>query len=382
MWNYAPQWPYNPHMDREFNEDENVFLDDYIGREYKKAQFVAYTDDTFETEAEKNEEMGFLGPTIYGEVGDKIHVTFRNNAGIPYSMHPHGVKYEKESEGAPYKDGSDMTGDSIAPGETHVYEWEVTDRSISSHNKMSSQAWPYHSHVDSIQDGYSGLFGFIVITQKGMADEHGRPVDVDKEVFSLLSVTDENQSHYFVQNLQLFVMGGGDLQKIEMDPDDFEESNLMHGINGYLWNSGPIPQIKKGEKARWYLAALGTEVDMHTFHWHGNTLNNYDGKQLDVISLFPGQTETLDMVPDAVGQWMYHCHVNDHIAAGMIARYEVIEADNTETAYIPRGDGICINTETRRQPSNWSKDFHPDVVAEECPKACDMFDECLGYSTT
>ena len=29
------------------------------------------------------------------------------------------------------------------------------------------------------------------------------------------------------------------------------------------------------------------------------------------------------MVPDAPGTWLFHCHVNDHIAAGMTTRYRV-----------------------------------------------------------
>jgi hephaestin len=32
---------------------------------------------------------------------------------------------------------------------------------------------------------------------------------------------------------------------------------------------------------------------------------------------------TADMVPDAPGIWLYHCHVSDHMLAGMVARYEV-----------------------------------------------------------
>jgi manganese oxidase len=33
---------------------------------------------------------------------------------------------------------------------------------------------------------------------------------------------------------------------------------------------------------------------------------------------------TADMVPDNVGIWLYHCHVNDHIDAGMLERYQVL----------------------------------------------------------
>jgi manganese oxidase len=32
---------------------------------------------------------------------------------------------------------------------------------------------------------------------------------------------------------------------------------------------------------------------------------------------------TADMVPDAAGIWLYHCHISDHMLAGMVARYEV-----------------------------------------------------------
>jgi FtsP/CotA-like multicopper oxidase with cupredoxin domain len=28
-------------------------------------------------------------------------------------------------------------------------------------------------------------------------------------------------------------------------------------------------------------------------------------------------------VPDAPGIWLYHCHISDHMLAGMVARYEV-----------------------------------------------------------
>jgi hephaestin len=30
-----------------------------------------------------------------------------------------------------------------------------------------------------------------------------------------------------------------------------------------------------------------------------------------------------DMVPDYPGTWLYHCHVADHIHAGMLSLYQV-----------------------------------------------------------
>ena len=108
------------------------------------------------------------------------------------------------------------------------------------------------------------------------------------------------------------------------DPEAFEESNLMHGINGYVYGNMPVIDLKRGERVRWYNMALGTEVDLHTPHWHGNTVLVH-GARMDVVSLLPAAAVVADMVPDAPGLWQVHCHVNDHIGAGMQARYRVSE---------------------------------------------------------
>ena len=74
---------------------------------YLKALYREYTDDTFHTLKPRPaewEHLGLLGPLIRAEVGDTIRVVFRNNGQHPYSMHPHGVFYNKDSEGALYDD--------------------------------------------------------------------------------------------------------------------------------------------------------------------------------------------------------------------------------------------------------------------------------------
>jgi hephaestin len=47
------------------------------------------------------------------------------------------------------------------------------------------------------------------------------------------------------------------------------------------------------------------------------------GMRTDVAELLPASMKIADMVPDAAGTWLMHCHVNDHITAGMQARYAV-----------------------------------------------------------
>jgi len=119
-------------------------------------------------------------------------------------------------------------------------------------------------------------------------------------------------------------MGGAAIS----DEDVYEESNLMHAMNGYLYGnlgtSVPI-EVTKGDLVRWYLLAVGNEVDLHTAHWHGNTIVSDSGLRSDVERLLPGSATTVDMIPDMVGSWLWHCHVADHIGAGMMAYYTVVD---------------------------------------------------------
>jgi FtsP/CotA-like multicopper oxidase with cupredoxin domain len=98
----------------------------------------------------------------------------------------------------------------------------------------------------------------------------------------------------------------------------------MHSINGYVYGNMPLTHVKEGERVRWYLMDMGTEVDLHTPHWHGNTVLVM-GMRQDVVSLLPGTMVVADMVPDNSGIWLFHCHVADHIIAGMNARFAVDE---------------------------------------------------------
>jgi FtsP/CotA-like multicopper oxidase with cupredoxin domain len=43
----------------------------------------------------------------------------------------------------------------------------------------------------------------------------------------------------------------------------------------------------------------------------------------DVAELLPASMKSADMLADNPGQWMFHCHVADHITAGMTSMYRV-----------------------------------------------------------
>jgi FtsP/CotA-like multicopper oxidase with cupredoxin domain len=324
-WNYAPTGR-DGITGKPFDDTANVFVHagpDRIGSTYTKCLYRGYTDATFKQRAPlaaADAYLGMLGPVIRAEVGDTIVVTFRNTCSFPASVHPHGVFYDKDSEGTPYADGTsgkDTADDLVAKSATHVYHWQVPERAGPGPMDGSSVMWMYHSHSDEVRDTYSGLMGPMVVTAAGKARDDGSPTDVDREVFALFSVMDENQSIYIDREIDRLSEPDG-----LVDDEDFGESNLMHSVNGYVYGNQPMITVEKGERVRWYVMAMGTEVDLHTPHWHGNTVVA-NGMRTDTVSLLPATMITADMVPDDPGIWLFHCHVNDHILAGMSTRYEV-----------------------------------------------------------
>ncbi len=330
LWDYAPSYPVNPMHGKAFSEDEQVFVEgnkkDRIGHQYYKARYVEYTDASFTRIKPRGlewEHLGLLGPVIRAEVGDTLKVTLKNKTrDMPVSLHPHGLFYLKNSEGTHYEDGTsgkDKADDAIAPGESHTYTWQVPERSGPGPRDTDSIVWLYHSHVDEVRDTNAGLIGPILISRKGQLARNGKPRGVDKEFVVLFSVFDENESHYLEKNINAFAPEALSQQQ----DDEFRESNLMHTMNGYVYHNLKGLTMTVGERVRWYQLALGTEVDLHTPHWHGNTLEE-SGRRVDVLNLLPGTHVTVDMQPDNPGQWMYHCHVNDHIRAGMMANYTVL----------------------------------------------------------
>ena len=252
---------------------------------------------------------------VTAAVGDTIVIHFKNNAQFPASLHPHGVFYDKANEGAPYDDGTsgNAKGDDAVPpgGGTRVYTWAVPERAGPGPNDGSSVFWMYHSHTDEVMDTYTGLMGPLVITAAGKARSDGSPADIDVSLYTMFLVSDENQSHYLDQNIQL----AGDPGSIDPEDEGFIESNLMHSINGYVYGNLPGLTMSRGDRVRWNVMGMGTEVDLHTPHWHGNTVL-FHGLRQDVVELLPATTLVADMKPDDPGTWLYHCHVNDHIIAG------------------------------------------------------------------
>jgi manganese oxidase len=339
VWDFAPSDPNNPITGEPFTKEELVFLrhaKDRIGRKYLKAVYREYTDASFTTlkpQGSAEQSRGIMGPIIHAEVGDSITVEFRNNTRFPVGIHPHGVLYSKASEGAHYMTDTAASGQEHGPGampETgahvkpkgqYTYHWDVPERAGPGPSDPSSVVWLYHAHDHEGVDIYAGLVGAIVVTRSGAAKPDGTPNDVDREFVTLLMIIDENASPYLNANIQRFV---GAPRAVSKTDGEFKESNKKHTINGLLYGNLDGLIMRRGERVRWYLIGLGNENDIHTAHWHGNTVLRR-GSRTDTVELFPATTEVVDMRPDNVGTWLFHCHVTDHMAGGMMTRYWVTE---------------------------------------------------------
>lgn len=236
---------------------------------------------------------GIPGPIIRAQVGDTVKVHFKNNDTHykwPHSMHPHGFKYDVNSDGG-YVEAQHIPGRAVAFGNTYTYTWVARPSSLGT--------WLYHDH--SPAQGITsagpvmefnaelGMFGLVAIT------DHTTP-RVDQEHFLFF--------HDFYQD---------DIPTLSQDYDSF------NGFS-YLGNT-PTFRAKVGDRVRWRVAALGKEF--HVFHLHGHRWQNSSGDWVDSQILGPSTTLTVEYTEDNPGDWLYHCHVVDHMAGGMVGWYKV-----------------------------------------------------------
>jgi uncharacterized cupredoxin-like copper-binding protein len=310
-----------------------------------KVRYVQYTDQTFTQKVPQPARLGILGPVLRGVVGEYIEVTFLNRAlGGVFSMHPHGVKYDKDSEGSYHSDAVDKfqsannsgqpgaarfegLGAAVGYGARFTYVWYCDETSGPLPSEPSSKGWLYHSHVSSGSEINLGLEGFIIVTDPKRARPDGTPNDVDREMAALFMIFDES--------------GVGDDEGAAVDAQQWTYMQLVkeHGqrfaINGSIYGNLHGLDMNEGERVRWYLFGLGSEQDLHTAHWHGMRVVEDGRHRTDVVELLPASMKIADMVADNPGSWLFHCHVEEHMAGGMFARLTVYPKDQAGASRAP-----------------------------------------------
>src|SRR5580700_997826 len=282
---------------------------DHIGHVYRKAVYREYSDGTFatrKTRPPQDEYLGLLGPILRAEVGDTLKIVFKNNASRPYSVYLPDVFRQKNFTST----GSvpDATGnvvdeepeDTVQPGATFTYEWDVRERAGPEPGDPSSTVWAYQSHVDEYRDVASGLVGAIIVARRGQANSDGTPKDVDREIVALFTAFNENESWYVQENVDAHISAADQkaLNKRDNNFSDlhmyttftgkgFAETNFKFSVNGYLYGDGPVMTVKQGQRVRWYLLDVGDVVNFHTPHWEGGNLVTFHHTRTNTFSLLP-----------------------------------------------------------------------------------------------
>jgi manganese oxidase len=219
------------------------------------------------------------GPLLQAQTGDTIVVNFRNQTGVPVTMHPHGIFYTHDMDGA-YKGKYTEPGGFVENARTFQYVWEA--------RPGTEGAWLYHDHgpMDPLPV-FKGLFGGLIIR---------KPTDPlpNREFFVFL--------HAFAP------VATGLAQQFSC-------------INGRAFaGNTPTLRAKVGDTVNWHVFAI--DNDFHAFHLHGHRWTE-NGVVIDNRTLGPADVTSFSIVEDNPGRWFYHCHVFSHLHMGMNGWYVV-----------------------------------------------------------
>ncbi|KFW91179.1 Coagulation factor V, partial [Phalacrocorax carbo] len=267
-----------------------------------KVIFQSYTDSTFtvlQDEDEYKEHLGILGPVIKAEVDDVILVHFKNLASRPYSLHAHGLFYEKSSEGSLYDDESDAwfkEDDEVQPNNSYIYVWYANRRSGPVQSGAACRSWIYYSDLNPEKDIHSGLIGPILICQKGTFSKSDNSRTSTRDFFLLFMVFDEEKSWYFDKRSR---------RPCTEKTQEMQQCHKFYAINGITYNLQGL-RMYEGELVRWHLLNMGGPKDIHVVHFHGQTFTEQGEPkhQLGTYTLLPGSFRTIEMKPQKPGWWL------------------------------------------------------------------------------
>jgi FtsP/CotA-like multicopper oxidase with cupredoxin domain len=187
-------------------------------------------------------------------------------------MHFHGVHYRPSSDGA-YVPGISGRDADVKPGRTYTYKLTAGRDSVGT--------WPYHDHgpeMDASIEG--GMWGMLSI--------RGR--------------------HERVPDREFVVV--------------FAPMGSFQSIDGRAFvGNTPVFRSRVGDTVQWDVMAMGSEH--HTFHVHGHRWRAADGTPRDTQTVGPAESFRIRWKEHDPGTWLYHCHVESHMMAGMIGTYRV-----------------------------------------------------------
>jgi len=219
-----------------------------------------------------------------------------------------------------------MSGESSAAtcDSNVVYNWDV--------GLGTQGTWPYHDHTFSENEVGAedlGLFGTVIVNpHNGIIDGI---VDAGEGNIKKVDV-DDVEKEFVLWMVSSEVLGRSVFYGMEID----NAHPTIPGKQTALWVNPPL-YASDGSKVRYHVLGIGDET--HAFHLHGHRWVDTTGGAADIIDvkeITPLQRHTFlievsDNGNDHNGTegWMYHCHVFDHMQAGMSGMMMAVDGDDT-----------------------------------------------------
>ncbi|KAG0170661.1 hephaestin-like 1 [Apophysomyces sp. BC1015] len=288
-----------------------------IGSKYIKALYREYTDASFTVLKPRPSWQGNMGPILRAQVGDTLQVHFWNRAAHNYTIHPHGVHYAFEQEGAVYKGATENSY--VAPGGNFTYTWSVLPRAGPGPEDGDSLVWGYHSHVHDT-DLYDGLYGAIIVYKAGMLNQ----TTIDREVVSTVFSLDENHSQYLQKTITEFApqLNKDAIQQDTTSKDAYRFSNIKNSINGVMYGDFRDLAFPINQTITWYLLGWGDFFDISYVSWESAEVTLFE-KKVTHVRLLPATFQTVHVRPMKIGKLKFGFLDNQSGALGMSMLYRV-----------------------------------------------------------
>ncbi|XP_073676198.1 coagulation factor VIII-like [Garra rufa] len=291
-----------------------------LGSIYKKVAFVEYTDKTFTVK--KTAGKMLMGPELRGEVGDRFQIVFKNMASRAFNIYPNGLISVQPLKNTNKDKQVDLRSLAVPPGEIMMYLWKLTAEDAPTEADPRCLTRLYQSMVDPIRDVASGLVGPLIICKSQSLDKRGRVVTSDKEKKLLFTVFDENKSWYFEENIK---RNSEDPTKIDRNNPDFYNSNVMHTVNGFMFNQLQF-RMCVGDVILWHVASIGIQNNFLSVYFTGNTFER-DKTYGTVLTLFPMTGDTVTTEVEMLGEWEVSAFDTSLKQRGMSVRYTVVNCE-------------------------------------------------------
>jgi FtsP/CotA-like multicopper oxidase with cupredoxin domain/cytochrome c biogenesis protein CcdA len=119
----------------------------------------------------------------------------------------------------------------------------------------------------------------------------------------------------------------------KMIDQDTDLESMMIPVSDWTFTEGDLVKVRLTNDAD------ADHVMQHPIHLHGqqfvvlseNGVPNTNMAWKDTVLVFPG--ETVDILVDMsnLGEWMSHCHISEHLHAGMMMQFRVQDAEGNAT---------------------------------------------------